>query len=153
MAQDADDGGDRAKRGGQQRPLVVRMEQHEAGDGGKRQPQRDVGARSASRSGRTSQRRSPQVPISTSSVSTSCGQPVVTTMFERVKIAKVISVIGRQIFSASHIVRMKDASAMRAETAAVSEVGGDNSPQTDSRKTKKCATQGLTPRFDAAAAR
>ena len=36
-------------------------------------------------------------------------------MFERVKIAKVISVIGRQIFSASHIVRMKDASAMRAE--------------------------------------
>ncbi len=34
---------------------------------------------------------------------------------------------------------------MRAETAAVSEVGGDSSPQTDMRKTKKCATQGLMP--------
>ena len=44
-------------------------------------------------------------------------------LFERVKIANVISVIGRQIFSASHIVFMNDASAMRAETAAVSEVG------------------------------
>ena len=87
----------------------------------------------------------PQVPISTSSVSAICGQPVVTTMSERVKIANVISVIGTQIFSASYIVRMNEASAMRAETAAVSEVGGDSSPQTDSRKTKKCATHGLTP--------
>ena len=34
---------------------------------------------------------------------------------------------------------------MRADIAAVSEVGGDNSPQTDSRNTKKCATQGLMP--------
>ena len=34
---------------------------------------------------------------------------------------------------------------MRAETAAVSDVGGDSSPQTDSRNTKKWAIHGLTP--------
>ena len=59
--------------------------------------------------------------------------------------AKVINVIGMQIFSASYMVRMNEALAMRAETAAVSEVGGESSPQTESRKTKKCATQGLMP--------
>ena len=67
-------------------------------------------------------------------------------MLERVKIANVISVIGRQIFNASHIVFMNDASAIRADIAAVSDVGGDNSPQTEIRNTKKCATHGLTPR-------
>ncbi|MNC94803.1 hypothetical protein D3C83_117570 [compost metagenome] len=56
-----------------------------------------------------------------------------------------MSVIGRQILSASHMVCMKSASAIFAEMAAVSEVGGDSSPQTESRKTKKCATQGLMP--------
>ena len=61
------------------------------------------------------------------------------------KIANVISVIGAQIFSASHMVRMNDALAIRADTAAVSEVGGDSSPHTDSRNTKKCATHGLMP--------
>src|SRR5687767_13674739 len=78
-------------------------------------------------------------------VSRTCNQPGLMTMLDRVKIANVISVMGRQIFSASHMVRMKDASAIRAETAAVSEVGGDSSPQTDSRNTKKCATHGFTP--------
>src|SRR4029079_12250642 len=87
----------------------------------------------------------PHVPTVTRIVSISCVHPGFTTISERVKMAKVISVIGRQILSASHIVRMNDASAMRAEIAAVSEVGGDNSPQTDSRNTKKCATQGLIP--------
>src|SRR3989304_3508512 len=66
-------------------------------------------------------------------------------MSDRVNMAKVMSVIGRQISNATHMVRMKEASAMRADMAAVSEVGGDSSPQTESRKTKKCATQGLTP--------
>src|SRR3990167_10608533 len=87
----------------------------------------------------------PQVLTVTRQVSTICSQPGFITMSERVKMAKVIIVIGRQIFSASHMVRMNDASAMRAEIAAVSEVGGDSSPQTDSRNTKKCATQGLMP--------
>ena len=40
---------------------------------------------------------------------------------------------------------MNEASAMRAEITAVREVGGDSSPQTDSRKTNKWATQGLMP--------
>ena len=61
------------------------------------------------------------------------------------KIAKVMSVIGRQILSASSMVRMNDALAMRAATAAVSEVGGESSPQTDRKNTKKCATQGSMP--------
>src|SRR6187402_3488026 len=87
----------------------------------------------------------PQVEIRTSMVSAICHQPGFTTMLGRVKIANVISVIGRQIFSASHIVRRNDALAMRAETAAVRDVGGDSSPQTDNRKTKKCAIQGLIP--------
>ena len=56
-------------------------------------------------------------------------------------------VIGRQIFSASHMVRMNDAFAMRAQTAAVSDVGGESSPQTDKKNTKKCATHGLIPSF------
>src|SRR5688500_2454337 len=75
----------------------------------------------------------PHVPINTRIVSAICGQPVVTTMLERVKIANVMSVIGRQIFNASHIVVMKEACAIFADTAAVSEVGGDSSPHTDSR--------------------
>src|SRR6266511_5763705 len=87
----------------------------------------------------------PHVLTSTSSVSTICGQPGFTTMFERVKIANVIIVIGRQIFSASYMVLRKDALAIRAETAAVSEVGGESSPHTDMRKTKKWATHGLIP--------
>ncbi len=66
-----------------------------------------------------------------------------TTIIARLLI--VISVIGAQILSASHMVRMNDALAIRAETAAVSEVGGDSSPHTDSRNTKKWAIQGLTP--------
>ena len=66
-------------------------------------------------------------------------------MLERVKIAKVISVIGAQIFSASYMVLRKDALAIRADTAAVSDVGGDSSPQTDSRNTKKWAIHGLMP--------
>ena len=44
------------------------------------------------------------------------------------------------------MVRMNEASAMREATAAVSEVGGDSSPQMASRKAKKCATHGSTPR-------
>src|SRR5215208_3327239 len=68
----------------------------------------------------------PQVLTRISIVSRICDQPGFITMSERVKIAKVISVIGRQIFNASHMVRMKEASAIRAETAAVSDVGGDN---------------------------
>src|SRR5262245_6875747 len=87
----------------------------------------------------------PHVLTSTRVVSTICSQPGFTTMFERVKIANVISVIGAQIFSASYMVRRNDAFAIRADTAAVSEVGGDSSPQTDIRKTKKWATQGLMP--------
>ncbi len=59
--------------------------------------------------------------------------------------ANVISVIGAQIFSASYMVLRNEALAMRAETAAVSEVGGDNSPQTDKRNTKKCAIHGSMP--------
>src|SRR5690606_16774556 len=89
----------------------------------------------------------PDVPMSMATVLRTCVQPGVTTISERVKTAKVISVIGRQSLSASHIVRMKEASAMREEMAAVSEVGGDSSPQTERRKTKKCATQGLIPRL------
>src|SRR3989339_1387952 len=87
----------------------------------------------------------PQQAIATSSVSTICGQPGFTTMSERMKMAKVMIVMGRHSFSACHMVRMKDASAIRAETAAVSEVGGDNSPQTAIRKAKKWAIQGSTP--------
>src|ERR687896_423805 len=87
----------------------------------------------------------PQVEIRTSIVSAICSQPGFTTMLGRVKIANVINVIGRQIFSASHMVRKNDALAMRAETAAVSEVGGESSPHTDIRNTKKCAIQGLMP--------
>ena len=87
----------------------------------------------------------PSVLISTSIVSAICSQPGFTTMLERVKIANVIMVIGAQIFSASYMVRRNDALAMRADTAAVSEVGGDSSPQTDSRNTKKCAIHGLMP--------
>ena len=67
--------------------------------------------------------------------------------------ANVIRVMGAQILSASYIVRMNDTSAMRAETAAVSEVGGDSSPHTDSRNTKKCATHGSMPELPASAAR
>src|SRR5262245_23975358 len=87
----------------------------------------------------------PQVLISTRVVSAICSQPGFTTMFERVKIANVISVIGRQIFNASYMVFRNEALAMRAETAAVSEVGGDSSPQTDIRNTKKCAIHGSMP--------
>ena len=47
-----------------------------------------------------------------------CCQPGFTTMFERVKIANVIKVIGMQIFSASYIVFRKDAFAMRAQSLA-----------------------------------
>src|SRR5262249_42755535 len=87
----------------------------------------------------------PQVLMSTKIVSTICIQPGSTTMFGRVKIANVMSVIGAQIFSASYMVLRNDALAMRAETAAVSDVGGESSPQTDKRKTKKWAIQGLMP--------
>jgi hypothetical protein len=87
----------------------------------------------------------PQVAMITSTVAATCGQPVVVTISERVKTANVISVIGMQIFSASHIVRMNEASAMRDAIAAVSDVGGDSSPHTDSRNTKKCAAQGSMP--------
>src|SRR5262245_56667467 len=87
----------------------------------------------------------PSVLASTSSVSATANHPVVVTMLERGKIANVMRVIGAQILSASNIVRMNDTLAMRAETAAVSDVGGDSSPHTDSRKTKKCATHGSMP--------
>src|SRR6266545_3037774 len=87
----------------------------------------------------------PQVLIATSSVATICGQPGFTTISERTKIANVIIVIGMQILSASYMVRRKEALAIRAETAAVSDVGGDNSPHTDIRNTKKCAIHGSTP--------
>src|SRR5215207_4224727 len=87
----------------------------------------------------------PSVEISTRMVSPICGQPGFTTMLERVKIANVIKVIGAQIFSASYMVRRNEALAMRAETAAVSEVGGESSPHTDIRNTKKWATHGLMP--------
>ena len=87
----------------------------------------------------------PLVPTNTSSVAPTCDQPGFTTMSERVKMANVISVMGAQILSASYMVRMNEASAMRAETAAVSEVGGDSSPHTESRNTKKWAIHGLMP--------
>ena len=93
----------------------------------------------------------PSVLTRTSSVSATCSHPVVVTMLERVKIANVISVIGAQILSASNMVRMNETLAIRAETAAVSEVGGDSSPHTDSRNTKKCATQGSMPSASSAA--
>lgn len=51
-------------------------------------------------------------------MSATCCQPGFTTMFERVKIANVIKVIGMQIFSASYIVFRKDAFAMRAQSLA-----------------------------------
>src|SRR5436190_20266280 len=60
----------------------------------------------------------PHVLTRTSSVSATCCQPGFTTMFERVKIANVIKVIGMQIFSASYIVFRKDAFAMRAQSLA-----------------------------------
>src|SRR5262245_2094601 len=87
----------------------------------------------------------PHVLTSTSSVSAICAHPVVTTMFGRVKIAKVIIVIGAQILSASYMVLRNDALAMRADPAAVNDVGGESSPHTDNRNTKKCAIQGLMP--------
>src|SRR5688500_5837036 len=87
----------------------------------------------------------PHVPIVVMMTSPTWTQPVVMTSPDRMKIAKVMSVIGKQIFRASHIVRMNEALAMRADTAAVSEVGGDSSPHTDKKNTKKCATQGLMP--------
>ena len=93
----------------------------------------------------------PSVLTSTSIMSAICSQPGFTTMFGRVKIANVISVIGAQILSASYMVLRKDALAIRAETAAVSEVGGDSSPHTDSRNTKKCAIQGSMPSAASAA--
>jgi len=46
-------------------------------------------------------------------------------------------VIGEQIFSASHMVAMNDVFAMRAETAAESDVGGESSPQTDKKEQQK----------------
>src|SRR4030067_259321 len=88
----------------------------------------------------------PQLPTVTSRMSPICAQPSFTTRFERVKSANVRTVIGRQIFSASHMVRMNDAFAMRAETAAESDVGGESSAQTDKKKTKKGATHGVLPR-------
>ena len=87
----------------------------------------------------------PQQAIATRSVSAICGQPGCVTMSERAKMVKDMKVMGRHSFSDSHMVRMKEASAIRAETAAVSEVGGDNSPQTASRNAKKFATQGSMP--------
>src|SRR3970040_59247 len=87
----------------------------------------------------------PQVAVVTTRTSPICPQPGFTAISERVKIAKVMSVIGRQILSASIMVRMTDALAMRAATAAVSEVGGESSPQTERKNTKKCATQGWMP--------
>jgi len=81
----------------------------------------------------------PQQAIATSMTSAIWFHPGLTTMLERTKMANVMIVMGRHSFSASHMVRMKDASAIRAETAAVSEVGGDNSPQTAIRKAKKWA--------------
>src|ERR1044072_2147568 len=87
----------------------------------------------------------PSVLINTKVVSAICSHPGFTTMFGRVKIANVNMVIGAQIFSASYMVRRNDALAMRADTAAVSEVGGDSSPQTESKNTKKWAILGLMP--------
>src|SRR5262249_29526425 len=87
----------------------------------------------------------PDVAISASTVAATCAQPGLTAISERAKMAKVMNVIGAQILSASYIVRRNDALAMRADTAAVSEVGGDSSPQTESRNTKKWATHGLMP--------
>src|SRR5262245_61700687 len=89
----------------------------------------------------------PTVLMRTRVESATCIQPGFTTILKRVKIANVISVIGAQILRASYMVRRNEALAIRAETAAVSEVGGDNSPHTESRKTKKCAIQGSMPSF------
>src|SRR5262245_31838072 len=89
----------------------------------------------------------PTVLTSTNRVSATISQPGFTTMLVRVKMANVMSVIGAQILSASYMVRMNETLAMRAETAAVSEVGGDSSPHTDSKNTKKWATQGSMPSF------
>src|SRR5688500_8129608 len=50
----------------------------------------------------------PSVLMRTRSVSATCNHPVVVTMLERVKIAKVMRVMGAQIFSASNMVFMKD---------------------------------------------
>ena len=124
---------------------VVGMEQREPRQGSQRQHDSAISAAGFSEKRPNMANAMPQVPITTMIVSAICNQPGLMTMLERVKIANVISVMGRQILSASHIVRMNDASAIRADTAAVSEVGGDSSPQTESRNTKKCATHGLMP--------
>ena len=89
----------------------------------------------------------PQVPLVTTKTSMIWPQPGFSTRSERVKIANVIRVIGAQILSASYMVRMNDVFAIRAETAAVSDVGGESSPHTERKNTKKCATHGSMPSF------
>lgn len=83
----------------------------------------------------------PAVTAAISKESMICVQLGSTTMSEWMKIARDMSVIGRQSFSASHMVRMKEAPAILAATAAVSDV-----PQTASRNAKECAIQGSTAR-------
>jgi hypothetical protein len=73
-------------------------------------------------------------------VASTCAQPGLITISERAKIAKVMKVMGAQILSASYMVRRNDALVMRRHRGS-REVGGDSSPQTESRNTKKCATQ------------
>ena len=86
----------------------------------------------------------PQVPVVTTRTSPICPQPGFTTRSERLKSANVMSVIGRQIFSATYMVCMNDVFAMRADTAAVSDVGGESRPRPTGR-TRRSAR----PRIDA----
>jgi len=58
--------------------------------------------------------------------------------------AKDMSVIGSQSFSASHMIQMKEASAVLATTAAFSDVGGESSPNRQ-QKREKCAIQEPPP--------
>jgi len=59
----------------------------------------------------------PEVAIATSNVSASCAHPGFTTMSERMKVANDMKVMGRHSCSASHMVRMNEASGIRAATA------------------------------------
>ncbi len=88
-----------------------------------------------------------RLPSARATVSGICPNPCSITASDRTKIANDIRTMGRQIFSAANIVAMNDDSAMRDATAAVSDVGGDSSPQTAMRNAKKWATQGLTPHW------
>ena len=63
----------------------------------------------------------------------------------RVKTPAISTKSDTQICIALNNVRMNDASAILAVTAAATDVGGVSSPHTARKKQKKCTTQGSTP--------